>query len=421
VWRGAHAWPPGLNNFDHPGGNWLLAAGVLTPIHNHIFRCPSGRTLPGRALWLTILLLSWGGWAIGETLPSQATRLWSYTLGENQDYISCSTPALAPDGTLYQATGNGQLLALTLAGKLRWKFDTGTETDIKSSPAVGDDGTIYFGSRNRKFYAVTPAGKLKWSLATGGWVDSSPGLAADGTIYFGSWDKNFYAVTPAGEIKWKLAIGDGVVSSPAIAPDGTIYFGAFDDKLYAVTPAGQVKWTFATGSEVTSSPAIGAAGTIYFTSMDGNLYAVKPDGTEQWHFHTGGYSDCSPVVDENGNLIVSANTLCEYSVSPDGQARGFTGLACPVDGAAVAVTGQVYCSRPWRTLQAFHENGDVLWVAPTERNLSASPMVGPDGTVYVTCEKYLDAFQPPGGPLPPAKSSWPMFRANLRHTGRVGD
>jgi len=31
----------------------------------------------------------------------------------------------------------------------------------------------------------------------------------------------------------------------------------------------------------------------------------------------------------------------------------------------------------------------------------------------------LYAVIPPGSPAPLAKSSWPMFRANPRHTGRV--
>jgi len=33
----------------------------------------------------------------------------------------------------------------------------------------------------------------------------------------------------------------------------------------------------------------------------------------------------------------------------------------------------------------------------------------------------LYAVQPPDGILPAKNSSWPQFRANARHTGRVGD
>jgi outer membrane protein assembly factor BamB len=254
-------------------------------------------------------------------------------------------------------------------------------------------------------------------------VDSSPAIAADGTVYFGGWDKNFYALNPAGTQQWIFPVGAMVVSSPAIALDGTIYFGALDKNLYALHPDGKLKWSFATGGEITSSPAIGANGTIYINSTDGYLYAVKSDGTERWRFHTGSYTESSPILDEHENVVIAGvpndHDLGEYVVNQAGEGRTFTGLSCPEDTSALAVTGEIYCSRPWRNLQAFHTNGDVLWLANTASNLSGSPVAGADGTVYVLSGQFLFAIRPADGPLPLAKSTWPMFRANPRHTGRV--
>ena len=172
---------------------------------------------------------------MAQTAAPAVTNLWKVRLPDSGNE---SSPALAPDGTIYQGTFGGWLMAVAPDGKVKWKFKTGRE--IRSSPAVADDGTIYFGSRDWKFYALTPAGKLKWTFPTGAWVDSSPALAPDGTVYFGSWDKKFYALAPDGKLKWK----------------------------------------FATGAELESSPAIGADGTVYFSSTDGNVYALRPDGTE---------------------------------------------------------------------------------------------------------------------------------------------
>jgi len=381
----------------------------------------------GTGWWAAVLCLGLAGRVLAdESLPAAAS-LWSVKLGH---IGSWSSPALAADGTIYQATYDGSLLAFTPAGRLRWQFTTGTGLEIKSSPAIGDDGTVYFGARDRKFYAVNPDGKLKWTFAAGAWVDSSPAIAADGTLCFGGWDKNFYALDPSGVRKWTYAVGAVVVSSAAIAADGTIYFGAFDKNLYALTPTGQLKWRFATGGEISASPAIGADGTVYVPAMDGTLYAVRPDGTGRWHFRCGSYTEASPVVDEAGNVylagIVAAGNYGEYRVTPAGQGHPVGGLACTVEVAAAAVTGRVYWSRPWRTLQAFDathaDTGDaaVLWTAATEFNLSSSPVVGADGMVYFMGDSYLYAVSPVGPGLPPAKSSWPMFRANARHTGRVG-
>ena len=373
------------------------------------------------ALGLFAILL-WGvaGPVTADTIPA-ATNLWVLKLGQ----VACfSSPAVAPEGTIYQATFDGTLLAVSPQGKILWTFDTGTDLEIKSSPAIAEDGTIYFGSRDRKFYAVTPQGKLKWTFATGGWVDSSPALAADGTICFGGWDKKFYALDPAGTQKWVFAPGAAITSSPAIAADGTIYFGALDKNLYALRPDGKLKWTFATGGEIVSSPAIGADGTIYFNSSDGYLYALKPDGTERWHYHTGNYTECSPILDDHENVtlagFLSLTGKDQLVITKDGRGQTMGGLACAVDASALAVTGEIYCSRPWRTIQAVGTNADQFWSADTAFNLTASPVVGPGGLVYVVDDHFLRAICPVGAPLPLAKSTWPMFRANPRHTGRVG-
>jgi outer membrane protein assembly factor BamB len=402
-----------MNSCSHAG--WSPGAGWWK--HARTFRSAVFQ------LWLAGLLFLAPA-VPAQTPPLAATNLWKFSLIPrfpfNPYNKGSSTPAIAPDGTVYQATFDGTLFALTPAGQEKWHFKAGRE--IKSSPAIGPDGTIYFGSRDRFFYAVTPAGKLKWRFATGDWVDSSPAIAADGTVCFGSWDKNFYALTPAGALKWKRPVGAIVDSSPAIAADGTIYFGAHDRKFYALTPAGQVRWTFATGGEITSSPALGRTGTIYFSSLDGNLYALNPAGTKAWQYHTGGALESSPVLDEKETIYLPVNNYT-LAVSPAGQRLGFWPSAIPFEVPPAIVSGRVYVSRPWRTLDGITEDFQLVWVADQlGGNLTAPPMVDGQGIIYACAEDgFLYAFRPPGAPLPPAKSSWPLFRANARHTGRVGD
>src|SRR5277367_718403 len=128
-----------------------------------------------RQIWLVFCVLNLAAQLICRA-QSAATNLWMLKLA---NYDNDSSPALALDGTIYQATFDGKLVALTPQGEIKWTFKTPLE--IKSSPAVADDGTIYFGSRDRKLYAVTPEGKLKWTFAAGAWIDSSPAIGADGT------------------------------------------------------------------------------------------------------------------------------------------------------------------------------------------------------------------------------------------------
>jgi hypothetical protein len=350
-----------------------------------------------------------------ETPPLEATNLWVFRLSSGG---ARSTPAIAPDGTFYAGSFNGTFYAITPDGQKKWAFKAGAE--IISAPAIAPDGTVYFGSRDRHFYAVTPTGQLKWGFTTGAWVDSSPAIAVDGTIYFGGWDKTFYALNPDGSVKWKLAVGAIVDSSPAIAADGTIYFGAHNKNFYALNPDGTVRWTFLTGGVVISSPAIGRDGMVYFSSLDGNLYALKPDGTEQWRYHTDGATDASPVLDENENLYLPANH-CTISVSKTGQRRGIQANDWPAEVSPAVVAGQIYVSTPWLRLSGMTEDFAVVWRAPLFANSGTSLMVDDQGIVYVASDINFFAIRPPGELRPPAKSSWPMFRANVQHTGRVGN
>jgi len=86
---------------------------------------------------------------------------------------------------------------------------------------------------------------------------------------------------------------------------------------------------------------------------------------------------------------------------------------------AVAANGEIYFAAPWLSLSALQPNGSILWHVDTIQNTIASPAIGSDGTLFVCDGAFLHAINSTNGLAPPAKSSWPMFRANARHTGRV--
>ena len=343
-----------------------------------------------------------------------ATVVWKLKL---DGYRSFSSPALATDGTIYQATFQGWLLAIAPEGKINWRFKAGRE--IKSSPAVGMDGTIYFGSRDRNFYAVSAGGKLKWKFETGAWVDSSAGLAEDGTVLFGSNDKNLYALTPDGKLKWKFETGGQVVSSPSIATDGTIYFGSHDKNFYALTPDGKLKWKFATGGPIESSATLARDGTVYFTSTDGLLYALAADGTERWRQQTSSYTASTAVLDTNGNLYLCASQS-HLMIGADGKIFFNHPTEVPIDcSPAVTANREVVFSIPWLAVGTFHRDHTwpPFWICQMDSNLEGSPNVAADGTVYANSGSFLFAIKPPF-PAPPEKSGWPLWRGNSQLTGR---
>ncbi|WP_448384841.1 Ig-like domain-containing protein, partial [Fervidobacterium sp.] len=71
-------------------------------------------------------------------------------------------------------------------GQLKWKLQIGNY--IASSPSLTADGTIYIASKDTNLYAISSDGKIKWKFKTGAEVLSSPAVGPDGTVYIGSSD-----------------------------------------------------------------------------------------------------------------------------------------------------------------------------------------------------------------------------------------
>ena len=130
------------------------------------------------------------------------------------------------------------------------------------------------------------------------------------------------------------------------------------------------------------------------------------------------------MLDENGNIYLAVNQQ-NVSVNPDGKKRWTLNFPALIDASpAVAADGMVYFSAPWRNLIAVKSDGKQQWRLnvdsdPTHGNIVASPVIGDDGTIYAANNFYFFAINSSNGLPPLAKSSWPMFHANPRHTGRV--
>jgi len=301
---------------------------------------------------------------------------WPATLISTADWFDAS-PSIASDGTIYAPNFDGKLYALNPNGSLKWSYDTSSY--IISSVAIAEDGTLYFGAGDGSLHAVNPDGTVKWLFTTGDWVDSSPAIGGDGIIFFGSWDSNVYAVHPDGSEKWVVATGDAVQSSPAIGPDGTVYVGSGDGRLYAITAAGAIAWTFQTDDTVDSHPVIGPDGKIYFGSSDGNFHALKPDGTPAWP--------------------------APYNVG-----QGVFG------GAVIRADGTIIFGASDRRVHALNADGTVKWTYTTGDVVDSSPALAADGTIYAgSYDNKLYALHGNGGGV--SVGAWPKFRRDARNQG----
>src|SRR2546425_12191183 len=98
------------------------------------------------------------------------------------------------------------MLTLTLTGLSQspgtklWEFTAGGA--IGSSPAIAPDGSIYFGSDAKKLYALTPDGAKKREFTAGASIRSAPAIGPDGTLYFGADSNKRDAVNAAATAGW---------------------------------------------------------------------------------------------------------------------------------------------------------------------------------------------------------------------------
>jgi len=349
--------------------------------------------------------------------PADTLEIWRFQIKAGAAENNHSSPAIAPDGTIYVGSQDNYVYAVNNDGTLKWRFQTGGP--VRSSPAIAPDGTIYVGSHDNRLYALDTGGAVKWFYITGGDIPSSPAIAADGTIYFGSKDGYVYALNPDSTLKWRYSVSQDVYSSPAIAPDGTIYVGSNSDYLYAFAPDGTLKWRHATSRDVQSSPAIAADGTIYFGSLEGILYALSPNDTVKWSFQTNGQIYASPVIAPDGTVYFGSTDNVLYAMNPDGTMkwRHVTGDNI-YSSAAINADGTIYFGSNDNNLYALRPDSALVWWYPTDNDITSSPTIGTDGKIYfVGDDGYLHKLK---GFSQLSNSNWPKFRHDIKNTGRVG-
>ena len=258
-------------------------------------------------------------------------------------------------------------VSLTQCGKEKPTGPKNTAPDTPSSPsgpATGVTDTLYQFSSS----ATDPDGdkvaiRFAWGDGdTSGW--SSFVSSGEVVSMTHAWDST----------------GTYYVRAQAKNSRGAISGWSASHQIVMPTPApGSLKWTYDTGDGVISSPAISSDGTIYVGSYNHNLYAINPDGSLKWTYNTGHDVISSPAIGSDGAIYVGSDDGNVYAINPD---------------------------------------GSLKWTYNTGGMVESSPAIGSDGTIYVgSRDGKLYAIQGTGTL---ASSPWPMFRHDLRHSGRSG-
>jgi outer membrane protein assembly factor BamB len=180
--------------------------------------------------------------------------------------------------------------------------------------------------------------------------------------------------------------------SPVIGADGTVYLVA-GQRLVALTPPATIAWTY-TARDHLGFLALASDGTLYATS-DTGLHALSPGGTDLWFLPLGGFMRWAPILGADGTVYVAADAL--YAITPQGTVAWTHSFpdetGDPDSPCALGPDGTIYETFSFApNLVAIDPSGSEKWrfsilsVGPRFMigvDVLESPVVGPDGTIYI--------------------------------------
>ena len=361
---------------------------------------------------------------------------WTYVVNGGFTF----SPSVAVDGTVYNglyvpsypATPNLGMAAINPTNaSILWSFCKNSYRSC-SPVAIGNDGTIYTCSAGYVYALTNAIGVTNSTTNAEGYVLLFTNVASKWTYNGGGENVNTFS-------------GDQML----VGLDGTVYAygGYYSGILYAFNPTnGVLKWktTGLQGSQAYTTPAIGKDGAIYLP--EGSYFcAVNPQSpvtngiiNYSWVYtnNLSGDFQYSPIIGADGTIYVEyrgyGTTNWLYAMNPSTGIPIWTNALSPAatyygnyfkhGSLATSSDGEIYLADLDGTLYSFAPDGTMNWKYLTGAQALGSPLISPDGTLYVEsvdrdhngCYVYAFAI-----PSPVACSSWPEDGRNARRTAAV--
>ncbi|MDM7926150.1 MAG: PQQ-binding-like beta-propeller repeat protein [bacterium] len=278
------------------------------------------------------------------------------------------------------------------------------ETGIEGWPAAGryacpDGDTTEYGYRTTEDYS---------NLVV---ILDGEGVPAEGWFIM---DRDRVLSASCGRrVLWRFRTDQAVYyASPAVADDGTIYFGTgmyrntdgwTPGGLVALNPDGSLKWSQPLGN-ATYGPSVGNDGTVFVMDRTYAVHAFSPDGAPLWTFDDfeepffvkRDMGQRTPAIGSDGTVYAGADGL--YALDPaTGRpmwhlSRTHFGREC-IASPVVGPDGTVFVVIGEDTLYAVRPDGSRRWAfgfANEDELTMDTPAIGADGTLYIATEKGLE-------------------------------
>ncbi len=279
-------------------------------------------------------------------------------------------------------------------GEILWQREEVGET-LEATCVIDHESNVYVVD-SKFLWSFDTHGKLRWRYKGGVGDSSSAVLGRNNDVFFAN-SKGIYAVNATtGEELWHNTKGfkAGFHTNPAISEDGSrLYIGQGDnlnpsDEFHAIDArSGKVIWTYdnphpALEDDIRGylgGASIGPDGTIFIGSQHGWLISLTDEGKtykENWAQPIGKEMRMPPIMDGKGHIIATSNA---------GVLRKFH-----------AQTG--------REMKTWNSETQTGWPFPVGQDpkkccleIFVTPVIGPDGTIYVgTEDSFMYAIKPEG-------------------------
>ncbi len=237
-------------------------------------------------------------------------------------------PALVnlPAGQIWSSDrrdANGSLrgpsnLSVTQKPSILWEKALGDQ--ISGSPAIGADGTIYVATVDKRLHALSPNGEIVWSAFLEFAPIGAVGLNPAGDAHIADELGGLTAYNTAGNVKWSYRPTSPrrAIAGPVFDADGNAYVTQ-DGYMVSVDPRGFERWSSRLPYTFFSAvPRVDGRFVFFkdlvFSARTGKvLVAESPDDLDQF------------ITGADGKFhLMSQTTLFEWQTTADGAALAKT-------------------------------------------------------------------------------------------------
>jgi outer membrane protein assembly factor BamB len=468
-WYGVNRWARFRVVVTDPDGDSVAAKFIWRNGHESAW---SGLVASGDTITDSVKYLIPGVWTIqvllrdkGNTVARSAMRkqvrtttvavLW-WNEGMETDYEASPTLRVR----------HGELLIYTVScedsvechgadGSLVWQATPDPNGSFYYAPSLSPDGSRLYVSElweDALHCYDADDGTLIWTLHDSLCLSGTPAIGPDGEIYIvhcAPYTQLIKVIDEGGSprIEWRLDMFVWISDGVTLDRNGVIYlltqeFPHDHPCLVAVSSGGMILWQDSTHlaySEHLYPPVVDGSGRILTADEDGTLHCFNPDGSFAWSntevcVYPGGITVGTDnriyAVGHEGDVIcVEQNGEVAWSVFPGGECVIDNSLCIASDNTIIA------CDTDADIIFALDFNGDLLWElwaldsiegakrtrAPRdEGDECSSPIIGPDGNLYLVSYSGLGLYCVSYGDATLADAPWPTYAHDAARSSWAG-